>query len=197
MNRQGFTLIELLIVIAIIGFLAAAILVAVDPVRRIQESRDARRASETNAILNAILNKQVDDRAVYNGDASTPLAPLLTQTGTDVQVIVRDATGVNCTAAGSRPGCNKPMSAATTYGCVADLSTLAPEYIAEVPVDPRLTATSTTPFCGQSAVPACTTPGDTILGDANTGYYIARTADNRLEVGSCLPERGNPINVKR
>src|SRR5512142_2321274 len=99
-NRpKGFTLIELLIVIGIIGFLAAAVLVAVDPVKRIQDSRDARRYSEVNAILNAILTKQVDDRALYNGHAT---APVVTQAGANVQVIVSDNTGVDCTAQATR-----------------------------------------------------------------------------------------------
>ncbi|EKD47532.1 MAG: hypothetical protein ACD_66C00019G0006, partial [uncultured bacterium] len=42
-TKKGFTLIELLIVIAIIAILAAAIFVALDPVTRFQEARDARR----------------------------------------------------------------------------------------------------------------------------------------------------------
>ena len=46
--------------------------VAVDPVKRIQDSRDARRFAEANAILNAILNKQVDDRALFT--AAAPLS---------------------------------------------------------------------------------------------------------------------------
>jgi prepilin-type N-terminal cleavage/methylation domain-containing protein len=196
MNRKGFTLIELLIVIAIIGILAAAILVAVDPVRRIQESRDARRSSETNAILNAILNKQVDERTVYDGDAlATASAPIRTQSTTDyVQVIVRDATGIDCAVQAQRPGCNRPYTE-NARECVADISTIAPEYIAEVPVDPRMTGTSTTPFCQIGST--CVRPGNMALGDKNTGYYIARTSDNRLEIGSCLPERATTINVKR
>ncbi|MFA6604130.1 MAG: prepilin-type N-terminal cleavage/methylation domain-containing protein, partial [Patescibacteria group bacterium] len=52
-SAKGFTLIELLIIIGIIGFLASAILVAVDPVKRIQDARNAKRWSEVNGILNA------------------------------------------------------------------------------------------------------------------------------------------------
>src|SRR5579872_7102093 len=39
--KKGFTLIELLIVIAIIGILAAAILVAINPVKRQNQAKDA------------------------------------------------------------------------------------------------------------------------------------------------------------
>ena len=42
----GFTLVELIIVIAIIAILAAAIFVAIDPARRLNEARNARRSSD-------------------------------------------------------------------------------------------------------------------------------------------------------
>ncbi len=105
-KEQGFTLIELLIVIGIIGFLAAAVLVAVDPVKRIQDSRDARRFSEANAILNAVLNKQVDDRKLYSG---APDAPMITH-ATNSQVIVTSTAGIECDSASAGltenyPGC--------------------------------------------------------------------------------------------
>src|SRR5512142_1186383 len=110
-NRpKGFTLIELLIVIGMIGFLSAAVLVPDDPVKRIQASRDSRRSSEVNAILNAILTKQVDDRALYEATrtgAPSGDAPVITQSGTNVQVIVTSASGVVCNSQTTRPGCNK------------------------------------------------------------------------------------------
>jgi prepilin-type N-terminal cleavage/methylation domain-containing protein len=207
MNRQGFTLIELLIVIAIIGILAAAVLVAVDPVARIQDARNARRWSESNAILNAILNKQVDDRALYAGSSS---APVITQGSTNVQVIVTNDTGINCgTTVPVRPGCNRPMDIATAgvnKNCVVNLAepptatSLKPNYIADIPVDPRGVGQT---ICAPSST--CTVSASSLaaaaLGPANTGYYLARTAGNRLEVGSCLAENGMSgaptISVKR
>src|SRR5688500_7830087 len=119
-NSKGFTLIELLIVIGIIGFLAAAVLVAVDPVKRIQDSRDARRYSEANALLNAMLTKQVDDRALYNGG---PGSKISTQSGANVQVIVSSTTGIVCNDVALRPGCNKAMdTAAANRNCVANVA---------------------------------------------------------------------------
>lgn len=104
-HEKGFTLIELLIVIGIIGFLAAAVLVAVDPVKRIQDSRDSRRHSEVNALLNAILNQQVDAGAYFPGDKTTGSAPF-TEHATDVQVIVKSTTAIDCLAgASTRPVC--------------------------------------------------------------------------------------------
>ena len=123
-HQRGFTLIELLIVIGIIGFLAAAVLVAVDPVKRIQDSRDSRRYSESNALLNAILNKQVDDRALYNGVGGANNGRIADQgTGTNVQVIVSSDVGIVCNDQTARPGCNKPMDTTTANkNCVANLS---------------------------------------------------------------------------
>ena len=51
--RHGFTLIELLIVIAILGILAAAVLVAINPGKRTAQARDAQRKNDISAIANA------------------------------------------------------------------------------------------------------------------------------------------------
>lgn len=52
---KGFTLIELLIVIAIMGILAAAILVAINPGKRMAQARDAQRKTDISAIANALI----------------------------------------------------------------------------------------------------------------------------------------------
>jgi prepilin-type N-terminal cleavage/methylation domain-containing protein len=189
-NNKGFTLIELLIVIGIIGLLAGAVLVAVDPVKRIQDARNAKRWSEVNGILNAILTKQVDDKAYYNGESS---APVITQAGTNVQVIVTSDTGIVCNAAATRPGCNKPMDiAAANKNCVANLSALAPGFIAELPIEPRGAGTG---FCITGST--CTTVGDLNFGPTNTGYYVAKNSAGRIEIGACAAEQGATISVKR
>ena len=53
-KEQGFTLIELLIVIAILGVLAAALLVAIDPVEQLARGRDSGRKSTINQLGRAI-----------------------------------------------------------------------------------------------------------------------------------------------
>ena len=65
-NKKGFTLIELLIVIAIIAVLAAAVFVALDPLTRFSDARDATRASDITQILSAI---KIDNT---NTDAFSP-----------------------------------------------------------------------------------------------------------------------------
>ena len=68
-NSKGFTLIELLIVITIIGILAVVIFVAVDPLKRFADARNAQRFSEVNSVLEALLKYQVDNRGYLPKDA--------------------------------------------------------------------------------------------------------------------------------
>jgi len=184
---QGFTLIELLIVIGIIGFLAAAILVAVDPVKRIQDARNAKRWSEVNSILNAILNNQVDNVASYTGKTGALIA---TTDAVNVQVIVSDqvipapvSAPVDCSVQATAPACPGHTLSSVGKNCIADLSTLTPTYIAEIPIDPL----------GAGEQP---TAGNLKLGVANTGYYIHETS-NRIEVGACYPDQGKDVKVSR
>ncbi len=46
----GFTLVELLIVIAILGILAAAVLVAINPAKRTRQARDAQRKNDIGSL---------------------------------------------------------------------------------------------------------------------------------------------------
>lgn len=50
----GFTLIELLIVIAILGVLAAAVVVAINPAKRMGDARNAQRKTDLGQMANAI-----------------------------------------------------------------------------------------------------------------------------------------------
>jgi len=186
-SGHGFTLIELLIVIGIVGFLAAAILVAVDPVKRIQDARDARRFAEVNAILNAILNKQVDDRALYNGETGA----LIDSSATSSQVIVSTTAGVNCQTAATAPTCpddgTLSLDLAGTTTCVVDLDPgIVSTYIGELPVDPV--------GSGNDPTPGTT---DLVLAGNNTGYYLNRLASNRITIGACHGEQNNDIKVQR
>jgi len=309
-QNKGFTLIELLIIIGIIGFLAAAILVAVDPVRRIQEARDSKRWAEVNAILNAILTKQVDERAYYQGYSTAPILDGLVCTGraegpcddlapdctwtpevpfeagfcdgvppacagygtqgpceqieadlvctwgdapgdpvenvcygvagcssygnqtdcdqveTDLacnwtpevpfeagfcdgtgapggfaQIIVSADTNVDCGAGNANtPTCGALGNTLSFVGkeCVANLSSLAPTYIAAIPVDPH----------GAGWDPDTTTATQSVISTQNTGYYLIRTPSTvgspgaqsdtyAYTVGACWPEQVTEIQVLR
>jgi prepilin-type N-terminal cleavage/methylation domain-containing protein len=51
---KGFTLIELLIVIAILGILAAAVLVAINPGKRTRQAQDAKRKNDVGALATEV-----------------------------------------------------------------------------------------------------------------------------------------------
>jgi general secretion pathway protein G len=53
-NIRGFTLIELLVVLGILGILAAALLVTINPVAQLQKGNDARRKSDLESTQRAL-----------------------------------------------------------------------------------------------------------------------------------------------
>jgi prepilin-type N-terminal cleavage/methylation domain-containing protein len=117
-NNKAFTLIELIIVIAIIAILAGAIFVAVDPARRLHEARNARRANDISAILDAIKTYQVDNGGEHYGGVQSATADAYYQIGTN---------SPNCAMS-----C---LDIITDDNCI-DLSEIGSNYLAAVPYDP-------------------------------------------------------------
>lgn len=172
-NKKGFTLIELLIVIGVLGILAGIILVAVDPAKRLQQSRDARRSSEVNALLNAILNYTVDNKG-------TVPSVLSTATSTGDSLRVQFGTAGNGTVSGTGTcAINCGGGGTAVDNCVDLTSDLVDEYIAEMPIDPE------------------GTDGTTAYDSTRTGYYVIKTPNGRIEVGSCNAEIESSIKIKR
>lgn len=172
MRNKGFTLIELLIVIAIIGILASIVLVAVDPAKRLKDARDSRRFAEVNGLLNAILNYQVDNQGAL---------PSAITSATTVQL------GTGTTGCDLNPnGCDAltHIGLNTPAACVDLTSSLVDTYIGQIPVDPKGSDATGTPFTS-----------------ARTGYYLQKSAGGRLTIGSCNAEdtstAPNGISVKR
>src|SRR3989338_462585 len=89
--RKGFTLIELLLVVVIIGILAAAIFVALDPGRRLGETRDGARASDVTALLDGTKLHQFDNGGAYHANVAA-------QTAGTAYMVVNGVPGVGCPA---------------------------------------------------------------------------------------------------
>ena len=117
-NKKGFTLIELIIVIAIIAILAAAIFVAVDPARRLNESRNARRWSDITNVVDAVVKYQADNAGIHYSTVAALTAGNYYTIGT-------------CSSGGDA-GC----TAQTTQAACVDLSSIGSNYLATVPADP-------------------------------------------------------------
>jgi type IV pilus assembly protein PilA len=171
----GFNVIELLIVVGILGILAAIIFVAVDPAKRQRQSRNALRASDSDSVLNAILN--------YSRDHAGMLPPGIDADATSSQMI---GTGADCSRGNP---CREASGGSTVAQCL-DLSTelVAGRYLTGLPVDPLGTDLASPSFAYDAG---------------HSGYYVQKLPNGRIEVGSCNPESGDigsnviPINVKR
>jgi prepilin-type N-terminal cleavage/methylation domain-containing protein len=77
-QNKGFTLIELLIVIAILGILAAGLLVALDPAERIRSASDAAAASKVTSAAS-----KIEQWTITKG-SGTPAVPGTIPTAADL-----------------------------------------------------------------------------------------------------------------
>ena len=71
-SNRGFTLIEVLLVIGLISILAAIVIIAINPVRQFAQARNTQRASDVNAILNAVHQNMIDNRGSWTCTTSLP-----------------------------------------------------------------------------------------------------------------------------
>lgn len=93
---KGFTLIELLIVIAILGILAAAVLIAINPTKRQNQAKDTVTKSDMSSLLTAL-------QAYYTapGTGKYPTTASFTTTNTNPLVVNKDLATI------PTPGANK------------------------------------------------------------------------------------------
>ncbi|MCK5211505.1 type II secretion system protein [Candidatus Parcubacteria bacterium] len=124
--KRGFTLVELLIVIGVIAVLAAFAFVALNPLARFQDARNAQRWTDVNAVIAAIKLHQIDNGGTYLADIDDLTADLYYQIG----------AGESC-----NDTCSNPTVILQT-ACL-DLSELVDNgYLASIPIDPNASGAS-------------------------------------------------------
>jgi type IV pilus assembly protein PilA len=113
---KAFSLIEILIVVALMIILATITIIAINPGKNFQDTRNAQRSSDVSAILNAVTQ--------YTSEQGNSMVSLEGLAGT-----------INaCEDAEGNPQAGSPIGTATV-----DLSAaLVEEYIVEIPMDPQV-----------------------------------------------------------
>ncbi len=132
---KGFTLVELLIVIAIIAILAAVVFVALNPLKRFQDARDAQRWSNVTQLLAAVKIYQVDNKGKY---------PNTLTTLTDGNVYMIGTDTASCDSYNSK--CTTGVS--DGLACVDLSSFVTAGYLSSVPINPNGTGTWTAGHTG-------------------------------------------------
>lgn len=101
-QQKGFTLIELLIVIGIIGVLAAAILVALNPLEQFARGRDSGRISTAQQLGKTVQSYSTSQDAVFPPQGTTWLTTL--QTAAELKAVPTNPTSAGYTAGCFTPG---------------------------------------------------------------------------------------------
>ncbi|MBI2031891.1 MAG: hypothetical protein HYT08_04735 [Candidatus Levybacteria bacterium] len=134
---------------AIIAVLAVVVFVALNPAQRLEDTRDAKRVSDTQSILTAIHASIVDNAGALPSGLTAGMVEK--QIGTE-------PTAANCAIATG--GCN----VGATNGCV-DLSGALANYLNSIPLDPSNGTAALTGYsvvvnaAGLVTVKACGTEG--------------------------------------
>ncbi len=153
---KGFTLVELIIVIAIVAILAGVIFVAIDPARRLHETRNARRWNDIQTTLDAVKKYQADNE----GDLYAPIA-LMT-----IDQFYQIGT--------AKTGCAITCGLDNTSSSCVSLADMGANYLADVPFDPKEGSYQQTGYAisrngqGGITIQACYAEGEEAGGAGST-----------------------------
>lgn len=154
-SLRGFTLIELLVVIAILTILLAITLIAINPQAQFRKANDSKRRSDVNALLNSISQWSADNGGNLIAGSGSPVPTSNPATNVITPfVIARNTVG------------------SSSISSTVDLcNLLAPQYIAQLPVDP-----------GKGSTPGI--PDTVCLTGYDTGYGVSvgNSANSRVTV---------------
>jgi len=183
-NYEGFTLIEILVVVGLIAILAAVTIVAINPAKNFEQTRDAQRSADVTAILNAVTQ--------YTSEQGNTIESLLAAIGFPDADTDGDRSEAMICPAALPIGLNVEASPADEDGSSVDddleyvdlnqSGVLVDEYIVTIPEDPSQAITHTNAAADPDLV--------------DTGYEFCVTTSGRVTV-SASPERASSISVSR
>lgn len=217
-NQGGFTLIELLVVIGILAILLAITLIAINPNKHFQDTRNAKRSSDVAAILDSIyeyessnngsqppsvagVNSTAKPIAGFAQDATSTSfsTPNLTFTGlTGNTLTAGSVTVTGCANSGNNgtftvaSGTSTTVVVSNASGVAADTSChLSGALAADINLcaDVVPTYLAALPMDPGASGTACTNAFD-------TGYTIASTS-GRFTIAAPSAEGGATISVTR
>ncbi len=87
-GQGGFTLVELVVVVGVLIALAAIVIAAVNPARQFAQARNAQRANDVSAILNAVHQHAADNNGVVTTSITATVADVGTSGGDLAAILV-------------------------------------------------------------------------------------------------------------